>query len=248
MILLVEPDKTVTKRLCDLINRERVIGVATISQILEMLAKYKNELNVIIANISLFHEMLSSQVMFRLCKKLAIETPPIVGFYKKGNEKFKEEFVRAKGQYGLIEYNESNRSFPEQYIRLIKEVYPALDADVDKANMIWLRKEETDDLADIRNWIENQGFSIEENPDIYVEDLKEKLQRETKLKNKTENKIADIETSGLLMKEPEKQNETKHKPSENGDYEKMYFDIKKKYDELIGYVKELVDAVDNSDN
>ena len=56
-----------------------------------------------------------------------------------------------------------------------------------------------------------------------IGDLKEKLQRETRLKNKTENKIADIETSGLLMKEIEKQNETEQKSSENGNYEKMYF-------------------------
>jgi CheY-like chemotaxis protein len=243
MILLVEPDKTVTKRLCDLLSRERIIEVNTISQILEMLVKYKNELNVIIADISMLHEMLSSQVIFRLCRKLAIETPPIVGFYKKGNEKFKEEFVKAKGQYRLIEYNESNRSFPDQYIQLIKEVYPELNADIEKAREVWSKQEQDEELVDLHKWIEEEGLYIEEEKEIFIEDLKEKAKKERRKKEEVEERIADIEELGLLVEESEKESKTGQRKDEREDYKKMYFELKKKYDELLKYVKELTEFV-----
>jgi hypothetical protein len=213
MILLIEPDIAVRKKLSDLLSKERIIGIDSMQQTLEMICKFKNNLNVIIADIHQLHEIMSKKVVFRLCEKLHIDAPPIVGIYKNGDEKIRKEFEKNNTGYKLLKYNDKDCSFPELYIETIKEVYPQVHADVEKAREIWLEKRENDDLVDIRKWIEEEGFL--ETPD----------------KTKISKSEAKVNVCKPKTKKPEK------------NYEKLYFELKQKYDELLEYVKELADSV-----
>ncbi len=198
MILLLEPYKTRRKKLCDLLSRERIIGVASIPETLEMVCKFKNSFEIIIANIHLLYDILSQETLFKLCKKLYIKVPPLLGLYEKGDDKIKEEFEKKYTQYKLIEYDKEDDNFPERYIRVVKELYPDVIADVNKAMESWVKGEETKELIDTRKWLEQEGFV-----------------------------------------------ERTEKTCEEHDYKKMYLELKKKYDELLNYVKKLTDFIKN---
>ncbi|MGB3478670.1 MAG: hypothetical protein WBB67_05875 [bacterium] len=213
MILIIESDTTVRKKLSDLLSRERIIGIDTVQQMLEMICKFKNNLNLIVTDIHQLHEIISNKVVFRLCEKLHIDTPPIVGIYEDGDEKIKAEFEKNNIGYKLLKYNDKDCSFPERYIGVIKEVYPGVHADVEKAREIWLEEKENDGLVDIRKWIEEEGF----------------LEIIDKIKIGESGKKANI--GKLKIKGSRK------------DYKKLYFELKQKYDELLKYVKELTDSV-----
>ena len=43
MILFIEPNLTIRKRVCDLLPRERILGVGTYNETLEMIAKFRTE-------------------------------------------------------------------------------------------------------------------------------------------------------------------------------------------------------------
>jgi hypothetical protein len=213
MILIIESDATVRKKLCDLLHRERIIGVDSVQQMLEMICKFRNNLDAIVTDIHQLHEITSKKIVFRLCDKLHIDTPPMIGIYRKGDENIKKELKEKNIGYKLLLYNDKDYSFPEQYIETIKEVYPGVHADIAKARNIWLRKTEDDDLVDIREWIKEEGFLK------IIDDMKI---RESGKKNGT----------GV----------SKTKKTRK-DYKKMYFELKQKYDELLKYVRDLADSV-----
>lgn len=54
MILLIEPNRRIRKRLCDLLNRERILGVDSYAQTLEMIAKFKNRMFSVLIVVILF--------------------------------------------------------------------------------------------------------------------------------------------------------------------------------------------------
>ncbi len=41
---------------------------------------------------------------------------------------------------------------------MIKELYPEVISDLDRAKETWLRGEETEDLIDTRKWLEEEGL------------------------------------------------------------------------------------------
>jgi len=163
-----------------------------------MVCKFKNNFEVIIANIHLLYQILSRETLFRLCKRLYIDIPPLLGLYTKGDEKIKEEFEKKYSQYRLIEYDEEDDHFPERYIHALKELYPDVVVDVNKATETWLKGEETKELIEARKWLEQEGFI-----------------------------------------------EPGEKISQKEDYRKMYFKLKKRYDELLSYVKKLAEFAKN---
>ena len=213
MILIIESDITIRKKLSDLLSRERIIGIDTVQQLLEMICKFKSRLDVVVVDIHQLHEIISKKVVFRLCEKLHIDAPPIVGIYKDGDQKTKEVFGKNNIGYRILKYDDKDSNFPEQYIETIKEVYPGVHADLEKAREIWLEKKEDDGLVDIRKWIEEEGF----------------LEIVDKMKIGESEKKVNIDQS-------------KTKTSRKN-YKKLYFELKEKYDELLKYVKELADSV-----
>lgn len=228
MILLIEPNKRIRKRLCDLLNRERILGVSSYVQTLEMIAKFRNNINIIIANIRLFKNILLKGTLFRLCQKLYIEIPPILVFYRKGDEKIKEEFEKNKVNCSLVWFDAEDTSFPERYIGAIKNLYPEIIADISKATEIWLKGEESETPKDHRKWLEEEGF-LEA-----MENLKiGKLTRDVEQIIPLMKKMLFEEKKGSQEKKPKKKQET--------DYKRMYLELKRKHNELLKYVKELVD-------
>jgi len=216
MILILESDKSLSKKLCDLLNRERIICVDSGQQIVEMVCKYKNDINVIIANNHLLYDIMVHQVILKLCQKLVIEPSPIICYYKKDDQDIHKEFIKDLGQNKLIECDEKNVDFPERFIQIVKEAYPALNADIKKANEMWVKKPE--DFVDIGKWLEEEGFL------------------------KTGKTAQPTESYSLIKPQPRKLNSKK----DDLDYEKMYNELKKKYDELLKEVKDLIDSTGNS--
>ena len=237
MILIIESDATVRKKLCDLLHRERIISIDSVQQALEMICKYKDTLNVIVTDIHQLLEIISKKIIFRLCEKLHVDTPPMVGVYRNGDEAIKRKLEKKKTGYKLLRYNDKDCSFPERYIKTIKEVYPGVHADVEKAREIWTEEKEDDELADIHKWIKEEGLFMEETKEVYVDELKAKHRK------KTDEDIEDIEEIGILVEQPKKKKKVKSEKDEKKDYKKMYFELKQKYDELLQYVRELTDSV-----
>jgi replicative DNA helicase len=241
MILLIEPDKTTRKRLSDLLSRERIMGIDSVQKVLEMLCKYKTEINVIVANIYQLRNIVTNQTLFRLCEKYVIAIPPIVSYYREEEKKVKQEIERNNKQYRFIEYKEKDPGFVEKYIQAIRDVYPDLNADIEKAREVWSKQEQDEELVDLHKWIEEEGLYIEEEKEICIENLKEKAKKERREKEEVEEKIVDIEELGLLVEKPEGKQKIEQKTDEN--YRKMYLELKKTYDELLKYVKELMEFV-----
>lgn len=216
MILILESDKSLSKKLCDLLGRERMICVDSGQQILEMICKYKNDIKVIIANNHLFCDIMAHQVISKLCQKLVIEPSPIICYYKKDDQDIHKEFIKDLGHNRFIECDEKNADFPERFIQIVKEAYPALNADIKKANERWVKKSE--DFIDIGKWLEEEGF------------LK---------KGKT---AQPTESFGSIKPQQGKSDSVMN----NLDYKKMYNELKKKYDELLKQVEDLIDSTGNS--
>jgi len=230
MILLIEPDSGLRKKLCDLLSNERIINVASVTSAFEMICKFRNGLDIIIANIQLLEAMLSNQTVFKLCQKLSIEAPPIVSYYKKGDEKIKAKIEKANKQHRFVEYNEKDCSFPGQYIQAIREVYPNLNADIERAREIWLKERESDKFIDPYKWLEEKGF---------LKDIeKAKIQKQ---EDGVDKKIVSKEDGSI------KTADMSQKTIEEEDYKLRYFELKKKYDELLKSIKKFKNSVEEID-
>lgn len=178
-----------------------------------MICKFKDNFDIIIANIRLLNDILSKGTLFRLCEKLYIKIPPILTFYRKGDGKIKEKLEKEYTQYKLIEYDKENTSFPERYILAVQALYSEVSVDIKKANEVWLRSDEPEVSFNPRQWLVQEGFmnAIESSKfGKIAEDMKEMIALiKKKLAAESEKEI--------------KINERKQRE----DYKNMYFDIKK---------------------
>src|SRR4030042_5509280 len=158
MILLVDKGPAMRKKLCDMLNRERIIGVATKQQVLETLVLHKNRLNVFIADATSLSEILSGETILKLCIKLSINIPPIVALYRPGQEAIIQGISNSNFQFEFVKFDEKDIDFPDAYTRAIKTVYPEVNIDIQKANKVWSRTDATQDLVDVKNWLHKSGF------------------------------------------------------------------------------------------
>ncbi len=230
MILLIEPDSHVRKKLCDLLPRERIIAIGTIAQTLEMICVFQKRIKLMIVNLCLFQEIVARQTLFRLCSKLCIDIPAILSFYLTGDEAIKDNFEKQNKSYEILKYDEDDQNFPKVYIDEVRKLYPEVIADIRVAQQNWTKREETEKLIDPRKWLEEAGFV----------DVAEKLGHAEK-KKKITDMIPIIEKDYIkadrdaIAKEAEVDEEI--------DYKKRYFEIKGRYDTLLEYLKDLVDFV-----
>jgi hypothetical protein len=221
VILFIEPNTIIRKRVCDLLTRERILGVATYNESLEMLAKFRNKIALIIANIRLLREILIKGTLFRLCQKLYIEIPPIIALYKRGDEKIKEEFEANKVVQKLVKYDSEDNGFPERFIDAVRTVYPDVIADMKTAQENWFRGDESQPMPDVQKWLRQEGF---------IEAIEgSKLVKVAK----------DMEEVLPLIKKMLAETETDVQQRKQQNYETMYKDLKKKYDLLVKYIRQL---------
>lgn len=231
MILLIEPNKTISKRLCDMLDKERIITVTSIPSTLEMIVKFKNNFNLIIANIRILNNMLATGTLTRLCEKLYIKIPPVIVLYRKGDDKIKEQVEQNYPDYILLEYEKDDNSFPEKYIGAVEKLHPDANVSLNDANDVWLRGEEHEAFLDPQKWLVEQGF------------LKT-LERSKfgKLTREMEQMIPIMKRM-MAMYEMDNPGEL-HNNTGNIDYKKMYFDLKEKYNMLFEQLQDLTDYID----
>jgi hypothetical protein len=232
MILLIEPNRKIRKRICDLLNRERIIAVGTYPETLEMIAKFQKRLNIIISNIRVLDDVLRRQTLFRLCEKLYIDIPPILAIHRKGDAKIKEKFEEEYKECKLIKYDGDDNSFPERYIAAVKDLYPEVIADIDKANESWLRVDELEAAADPREWLVKEGFV-----DAFESSKYGKIARELEQMLPLIKKVlATIESEKKTVPKTEqvKANQKKH-----------YSELREKLNSFVKYIKELDDKARN---
>jgi hypothetical protein len=233
MIILVEPDKDIRKNLADLLSRERLIGVDSIQQSLQMILKYKNDLDLIVANVNLLSEMLTKHIIERVCQRLSINIPPVIGIYKQGEEESRDIFASQYKAYKVIKYAEKDLGFPNRYLEVIQKACPELVIDYESAREAWLKLQQPQELVDPRKWLEEEGFietikvPEQDNPDKSADDIVTSIQS---LLDEEETEIAEP-----ALQETKKETEQ--------DYKTMYVELKKKYDELLKSVRAFMESV-----
>jgi hypothetical protein len=235
MIILIEPDKDVRKNVADLMSRERIIGVDSIQESLQMILKFKNDLDLIVANVNLLSEMLSKHIIERVCQRLSIDIPPIIAIYKESEEEAKDEFMCEYTGYRVLKYADKDLGFPNRYLEIVQKSCPELVIDYESAREAWLKKQQPQDLVDPRQWLEEEGFltaapasepdDTEKGADELVNSLQTMLEGET-------------------APPPEKEEQVEKEE----DYKQMYLDLKKKYEELLKNLRTFTESVTKTDH
>jgi len=232
MILLLEADKNLGKKLCDLLERERLVVVETERQILEMVVKYKDDIKAIIANHRQFSVILAHQLITQVCLKLDIKLIPAVGYHKQGDPEPQAEHRSMPG-YRLIDCDEVDPGFPEKFIKTLREAYPDVNVEIEKAKILWAAKPE--DLMDVGKWLEEVGFG----------QMDKIAQTAAPVVPKTKPKPPSPEPPKKPPARPKKSPEPPQGPP---DYKKLYEDLKKeheilkkKHDDLLKQVKDIID-------
>ena len=100
-------------------------------------------------------------------------------------------------------------------------------ADIDKAKEIWLEKEKTEESIDPRKWLKEEGFiKVVESDNIESSN------------GNTGELITSVEE--MLVDETAEKIEN---VDELVDYKKMYFELKKKHEELLKQVTDLTEQI-----
>ncbi|MGB7055390.1 MAG: hypothetical protein WBE28_08740, partial [bacterium] len=128
--------------------------------------------------------------------------------------------------YKLVEYDGDDTSFPERYITAVKKMYPEVIAEIDKANELWLRGDESEMAIDARDWLVKEGFL-----DVLEDTKYGKIAKEME-------KVLPIIRKMMSTAESHEAPVTKNDQGESN-YEKQYLDLKRKFDLLVKYIKEL---------
>ncbi len=157
MIIFIEKDILTRKRLSDLLVRERVIGVDTAQQALEIGIRYKDNLDLFVSNIQSFKVLTTNKILTRFCKKLGIDLLPVLAFYRDGEEDIVESLEKYDGKCRFIRFSDSEK-FPEHYINIIMELYPDVNADVSSASEMWKASKVAEQHIDPRVWLKQEGF------------------------------------------------------------------------------------------
>jgi 3-methyladenine DNA glycosylase Tag len=218
VILLIDDNKVRSKKLCDMLNKERIIPVGSKQQVFEALVHHKGKLNAIVANVRAVQTIISEQTISQLCEKLYMDMPPIVGLYSEEEEQLLQTIPENDYHITFVKYDEKDMNFPVKYIKAIKKVYQDLSADINKANEVWLKSTDTQDLIDIREWLKDEGFL-----DVKHKKAPLKSKKITHSKPASDAKI-DYKKMYLELKE-------------------KYEELKKKYDEVLKYIQDLTDSV-----
>ena len=236
MIILVEPDKDVRKNLADLVSRERLIGVDSIQESLQVILKFKNDLDLIIGNVTVLGEMLSKHIIERVCQRLSIAVPPVIAIYEEGDEDNKNRFAAEHKNCKIVKYAQNDLGFPSRYLEVIQKACPELVIDYEKARQAWLELQQPHELVDPRKWLEEEGFLDTIN--IPEKEGPDKTQDEI---------VASLQV--MLDEEPTESEEPVAAVDEEKtqDYKKMYNDLKQKYDELLKKVRTFMESVPKGD-
>ncbi len=232
MIILVESDKDVRKSLADLISRERIIGVDSIQEALQMFLKFRNDLDLVVANVNLLSEMLSKQLIDRVCQKLSMAVPPVIAVYKPNEEDAKDAFLRAHKGHRVIKYSDKDLGFPSRYLEVIQKACPGLVIDYEKARESWLKKQkQPTDFIDPRTWLAEEGF------------IDTARSQKDQIAEKTPDDV--VSSIQALLHETAEHDEQKDL-DEGNDYRKMYLELREKHDALLKHIRTFMESIGKS--
>jgi hypothetical protein len=226
MLIIIDENNDIRKKLCDLLKKERIIPVDSVTDALEKICHFRSEINGLIVNVNSLLEIYERQTIRKVCNKLYIDEPPIIGYYMPAQVKQKEDLVARGAVYPLLECDESDLNFPDRYIAEIIKIYPELNFDIEKAHYYWAKTPERGaaEFIDMRKWLEEEGF-------IDVIELTKKEDNKSPILENTIQAIKSMletQTAGDVSKV---------------DYKQLYLDTMKQYDQLKNYVKELIEMI-----
>jgi len=155
---MAEDDIVVRKKLCDILHRERIIAVGSTKRALEALVQHKGKLNLIIANARVLRGITSKDIIDRLCKKIEVEVPPMVGIYRKGEERIVKKIIEGRNDQKFVKYDEKDENFPKKYVQTIKTQYSDLLVDDEHLDKDWTVSDAKQDMEDIRTWLSEEGL------------------------------------------------------------------------------------------
>ncbi|MEO0216609.1 MAG: hypothetical protein ABIL14_06300, partial [candidate division WOR-3 bacterium] len=196
---------------------------------IEKICYFRREIDLVIAHINFFVEIVNKKIIDKICAKLYIKNIPLAGYFLKGEGDILGKLPGDISKLPIIEYDETDENFPFRFIRLLKDLYPRLNYEIEKVKENWLKKkiEKQESLVDIRKWLLEEGFigGIEK--------------KEEKKEITLEQALTEL---NVLLKELE----VKPKSTEEIDYKKLYFEMKEKYEQLLNYLEELRKLVGDS--
>jgi hypothetical protein len=158
MILLVETERNISKRLCDMLSRERIITVESPQAAFEAIVKHRKKLDVIIADIYLFKDVLSSDILTRVCARLSMDIPPLVIIYREKDVNILPKAEKIEYKCSFLKYELKDMNFPEKYVRIIRSIYPEVVANMIVANEVWLDGGGKQEIVDVSKWFTDHGF------------------------------------------------------------------------------------------
>ncbi|HEX7320633.1 MAG TPA: hypothetical protein VF399_09820 [bacterium] len=225
MLIIIDANTGLRKKLCDILKKERIIPVNSVMTALEKICHFRGEINVVISNVDYLLEIFSRKTISKVCSKLYINEPPVIGYFTSDKAQQRDELIALGADYPLLECSETDLRFPDKYIAEIVKVYPELNYDMEKAYHYWTKApEQAAEYIDPRKWLLEQGFV----------DIIKQAEQEPSASPALEDTILAIQS----MLEPPVETEVR-----NIDYKQLYLETKKQYDQLSHYVRELIEMM-----
>jgi len=221
MILLIDSNEDRKKKLCGIMNKERIVLANNYQEALKKLVFFKSQISIIISSLLSLNQLISKEVLDKLCYRFNINKPPILGFYGKEEErhaKFKEALKNCEAKSCLIKkYDPNNSNFPLEWFAFVSQVYKNLRYDGNYAFKVWyeeVTKTDENELEEVRRFIENL--------EVKKENLENKLKKE-------ESNPEPMDITKIINKKDEKQITIQEKYNK---LKKEYEDLRKKYARL----------------
>jgi len=226
MFIIIEPDLNIRKKICDILHKERIIGVDSITAAVEKICWFRNDINLILARINFDIDILQKKVITKICNKLIINEPPVIGYFLMGEEDILAKIPGDINKLPIIEYDETEPDFPRKLINLVEGLYPKVNYDLETTNEKWLHKDEKPiETVDPRKWLEEEGF---------VELIQ---------KPEEKKKEPGVEQIFFELNQVIKEIEMTHSEKGEADYKKLYYDLMEKYDKLLKLFQELRESI-----
>ncbi len=149
-----------------------------------------------------------------MCEKIKIRIPPIIAVYRSGQETIIKNTNASEYQCKFLRYDESDLNFPMTYAQSVKAVHPKISIDINRANEVWLNPRDPQNVVDIKQWLNEEGFI------------------EVPLKSKPDN------TPKSPPKAPVKEK------TKEADANDMYAELEQKYKELLQCYDDLKNRIE----
>ncbi len=155
MMLIIDKDLIRRNKLSNLLLQERILQIDPSKEgkdiprmVVEKIFQYRQDISLIMASLPLANIIFSSDSSVIKAKegKVQLALPYFLTYYTEEEENHSQfqkvmDGLKKYNNCLFIKYDEKDRDFSNKYIAKIREVYPTLRVDVDKAFRIWTGQE-----------------------------------------------------------------------------------------------------------